>query len=169
VAPPRPLAPPAPPRPATPQEAPQGNAESILVVEDSDDVLALAQETLEALGYRVVVARNADDALRVLDGTGDSGFDLLFTDILMPGSMNGLALAERVRQRMPEIAVLLTTGYNEDLVAEGPGTSSWDVLGKPYRRTALADRVRAALNRRAGTPAAPQPPCDQGYGPRHEA
>jgi PAS domain S-box-containing protein len=165
----RPLAPPAPPRPATLQEAPQGNAESILVVEDSDDVLALAQETLEALDYRVVVARNADDALRVLDGTGDSGFDLLFTDILMPGSMNGLALAERVRQRMPEIAVLLTTGYNEDLVAEGPGTSSWDVLGKPYRRTALADRVRAALNRRAGTPAAPQPPRDQGHGPRHEA
>jgi PAS domain S-box-containing protein len=154
---------------ASPLNAPPGNAESVLVVEDSEDVLALARETLEALGYRVAAARNADDALQLLDGTGGSGFDLLFTDILMPGSMNGLALAERVRQRNPEIAVLLTTGYNEDLVAEGPGTSSWDVLGKPYRRTALADRVRAALNRRASSPAPPRPPRDQGSGPRHEA
>jgi CheY-like chemotaxis protein len=135
-------------------------------VEDSDDVLALAREHLEALGYRIIAARNADEALALLERPENAKIDLLFSDILMPGSMNGLGLAARVRERMPEVAVLLTTGYNEDLVAEGPSTSTWDVLGKPYHRTALADRVRVALNRKAGIPPLPR---DQGSGPRHEA
>ncbi|MCG7363097.1 PAS domain-containing protein [Roseomonas sp. ACRSG] len=148
-----------------PQES-RGGAETIMVVEDSDDVLTLAREHLEALGYRVIAARNADEALALLAKPENARVDLLFSDILMPGSMNGLVLAQRVREQMPEVAVLLTTGYNEDLVAEGPGTSDWDVLGKPYRRTALADRVRTALNRRAGKP---QPLRNQGGGPRHEA
>jgi PAS domain S-box-containing protein len=148
-----------------PQES-RGGAETIMVVEDSDDVLTLAREHLEALGYRVIAARNADEALELMGRPENAGIDLLFSDILMPGSMNGLMLARRVRERMPGVAVLLTTGYNEDLVAEGPGTSDWDVLGKPYRRTALADRVRTALNRRAGKPQAPR---DHGGGPKHEA
>jgi DNA-binding response OmpR family regulator len=50
---------------------------------------------------------------------------------------------------MPDLAVLLTTGYNDELVMEGPSAPEMDVLGKPYRRTELADRIRAALNRRA--------------------
>ena len=156
------------PRPAPrflPTEEPRGGAETIMVVEDSDDVLTLAREHLEALGYRVIAARNADEALEMLAKPENAGIDLLFSDILMPGSMNGLVLAQRVRERMPDVAVLLTTGYNEDLVAEGPGTADWDVLGKPYRRTALADRVRTALNRRSRQP---QPPRDQGSGPKHE-
>jgi PAS domain S-box-containing protein len=147
-------------------QEPAGGAETILVVEDSDDVLALAREHLEALGYRIIAARNADEALALLERPENAKIDLLFSDILMPGSMNGLGLAARVRERMPEVAVLLTTGYNEDLVAEGPSTSTWDVLGKPYHRTALADRVRVALNRKAGIPPLPR---DQGSGPRHEA
>lgn len=151
------------PEPA-PQE-PRGGTETILVVEDSDDVLTLAREHLEALGYRVIAARNADEALALLDRPENTGIDLLFSDILMPGSMNGLVLAERVREKLPDVAVLLTTGYNEDLVSEGPSTLAWDVLGKPYRRAALEDRVRSALNRLAGTP---RPPRDQGSGPRHE-
>jgi PAS domain S-box-containing protein len=164
---PRPPSSPPPARaPAMLREDPRGLAETILVVEDSDDVLTLAVEHLEALGYRVLTARSAAEALELLDRPGQVAIDLLFTDILMPGSMNGLVLAERVRERLPEVAVLLTTGYNEDLVAEGPSAPSWDVLGKPYRRTALADRVRAALNRRSGDG---MPPVrDEGSGPRHE-
>ncbi|WP_199707423.1 histidine kinase famiy protein [Teichococcus wenyumeiae] len=157
-----------PPRPAPerrlPQE-PRGGAETIMVVEDSEDVLTLAREHLEALGYRVIAARNADEALELLERPENVGIDLLFSDILMPGSMNGLTLAQRVREQRPDVAVLLTTGYNEDLVAEGPSTSNWDVLGKPYRRSALEDRVRWALNRRAGKP---QSLRDQGGGPKHE-
>ncbi len=84
----------------------------------------------------------------------------------MPGGLNGVVLADRVRERRPEVPVLLTTGYNEELVADGPRATASEVLGKPYSRTQLADRVRAALNARARNarpPAGSRPP-----GPRHE-
>jgi PAS domain S-box-containing protein len=157
------VAPAAEPRPDT--KAP---AETILIVEDSEDVLTIAQEHLEVRGYRVLAARSADEALAILDEQGGQGIDLLFSDILMPGSMNGLVLAERVRERFPGMAVLLTTGYNEDLVAEGPRAHSMDVLGKPYRRSELIDRVRTALDRRAGPPAGERKRRETG-GPAHEA
>uniref|UniRef100_UPI0022EB42C0 histidine kinase famiy protein n=1 Tax=Falsiroseomonas oryzae TaxID=2766473 RepID=UPI0022EB42C0 len=131
-------------------EVPRGAAnETILVVEDSEDILALAREHLENLGYSVLTARSGEDAMEVLDGLGEGGLDLLFSDIVMPGGANGLVLAERVRRRMPGVAVLLTTGYNDELAQDGPHPAAMDVLGKPYRRSELADRVRAALNGRA--------------------
>jgi PAS domain S-box-containing protein len=157
------VAPAAEPRPDT-----KAQAETILIVEDSEDVLTIAQEHLEVRGYRVLAARSADEALAILDERGGQGIDLLFSDILMPGSMNGLVLAERVRERFPGMAVLLTTGYNEDLVAEGPRAHSMDVLGKPYRRSELIDRVRTALDRRAGPPAGERKRRETG-GPAHEA
>jgi CheY-like chemotaxis protein len=96
----------------------------------------------------------------------DGTIDLLFTDLVMPGSMNGLVLAERVREHRPDVAVLLTTGYNEELLAEGPSARGWDVLGKPYRHTELADRVRAALNSKDRVALQPQ---GRSYsGPAHE-
>jgi len=87
---------------------------------------------------------------------------------VMPGSMNGLALADRVREQRPGIGILLTTGYNEDLVADGPRAAAMDVLGKPYRRAELADRVRAALDQRDRNAAERTPPRTTG-GPPHEA
>jgi PAS domain S-box-containing protein len=146
---------------------PRGGTETILVVDDSEDVLALAQEHLEALGYRVLAARSGEEALEVLAGQGPRAVDLLFTDLVMPGGVNGLMLAERVKARLPEVPVLLTTGYNEDLVADGPRAASMDVLGKPYRRSELADRVRAALDRRG--PRGQVPRHDPATGPDHEA
>ncbi len=119
--------------------------ETILVAEDSDDVRALARDYLESLGYRVLVARDGDEALRVVEA--GTAFDLLFSDIVMPGSLNGLRLAEEARRLRPGLPVLLTTGYNEELVAEGPQAPTMDVLGKPYRKAELADRIRAALDR----------------------
>ncbi|MCQ8239632.1 histidine kinase famiy protein [Rhizosaccharibacter radicis] len=162
-------APPASPTPATtPADALPGGNETILVVEDSEDVLALAREHLHGLGYTVLTAFNADEALRVLEAPGSPRVDLLFSDLVMPGGMNGLALADRVRGQRPGIGVLLTTGYNEDLVADGPRATAMDVLGKPYRRIELADRVRAALDRRDTDPANRTPPRSTG-GPAHEA
>ena len=152
-----------------PETAPHETVTTILVVEDSEDVLALAREHLKALGYHVLVARSGDEALEVLDCRGALGIDLLFTDLVMPGGMNGLMLAERVRSRLPDAAVLLTTGYNEDLVAEGPSASAMDVLGKPYRRAELAERVHVALlGRRRGSKSRAQP-RRLSEGPRHEA
>lgn len=122
-----------------------GGSETILLVEDSDDVRALAQEQIAALGYRVVLASSGEEALERLK---TETIDLLFTDIVMPGGMSGLELVEQFRETHPETPVLMTTGYNEDLVADIPRGSNLDVIGKPYRREQLADRIRAALDRR---------------------
>jgi CheY-like chemotaxis protein len=141
-------------------------SETVLVVEDSEDVLALAQEHLERLGYTVLTATSGEEALDLIEGLGERKIDLVFSDIVMPGGVNGLVLAETVRERLPGVPVLLTTGYNDDLVMDGPRASAMDLIGKPYRKTELADRVRAALNGRArarGLPAAAN------VGPRHEA
>lgn len=75
-----------------------------------------------------------------------------FTDLVMPGGMNGLVLAERIREQWPELPVLLTTGYMEELVAQGPHSSPVTVLNKPYRRADLAERVRAVLGARKNSP-----------------
>ncbi|MXQ14844.1 histidine kinase famiy protein [Microvirga makkahensis] len=144
---------------------PRGQAETILIVEDSNDVLELACEHLTALGYIVLTARDADEALAVFD-KAEGKIDLLFTDLVMPGSMNGLALADVVRERALGIGVLLTTGYNDDLLTEGKASVGADVLGKPYRRTELADRIRSALNNRDRERQVPSYPPARG--PRHE-
>ena len=140
---------------------------TILVVEDNEDVLALATEWLRDLDYRVLSARSGAEALEVLGEEGEAGIDLLFTDLVMPGGINGLMLAERIRALLPDIAVLVTTGYNEDLVALGPRTPSMDVLGKPYRRSELADRVHQALARRNGSDLR-RGPVVGSVRPRHE-
>jgi PAS domain S-box-containing protein len=153
----------------TPQQAdpvPErlGADRSILVVEDGDDVRALAVQHLSALGYRTLEARSGEEALAIFEREG-GGIDLVFTDLVMPGGMTGLALADRIREDNPHIPILLTTGYNEELVAEGTRKPAMDVLGKPYRRSELADRVNAALNgSRDPVPVLYPAPS----GPRHE-
>jgi PAS domain S-box-containing protein len=131
------------PVPEVRREARAAEGATILVVEDSEEVLALARENLLEMGYRVLTASDGQEAIEILDRLGNK-IDLLFTDLVMPGSINGLVLAEELRKRAPEVPVLLTTGYNEDLAqsARAPGM---DVLGKPYRRSELMDRVRGAL------------------------
>ena len=150
---------------ASPREDARGSAETILVVEDNDDVLALAREHLHGLGYRVLVARSGEEGLQVFEREADE-IDLVFTDIVMPGGVNGVVLAGKVRERRPEVPVLLTTGYNEELVADGPRVATSEVLGKPYSRTQLADRIRAALN--AKTRGSRPPARPRATGPAHE-
>jgi PAS domain S-box-containing protein len=130
----------------------EGGSEHILVVEDSDDVLDLATEILTGAGYRVSTARNGDEGLARFREAEPGSFDLLFTDLVMPGGMNGMGLAEEIAKLDPELPVLMTTGYNEELVASGPERPSRDVLGKPYRRAELLDRVRQAINGRGRSP-----------------
>ncbi|VXC31460.1 histidine kinase famiy protein [Sphingomonas sp. 8AM] len=128
--------------------APRDGAEHILVVEDNDEVLAIAREILESAGYRVSTAINAEAGLKVFETVHPKDrFDLLFTDLVMPGGMNGLMLADAIVERDAAVSVLMTTGYNEELVVGGPRARATDVLSKPYRRSELLDRVRHALNR----------------------
>jgi PAS domain S-box-containing protein len=124
----------------------------ILVVDDSPEIAALAEEALVEVGYRVVVAHSADEALRRMDeAEPEGGFQLVFSDVVMPGGANGLVLAEEVRRRSPDLPILMTTGYNDEMALDGPQPEAMDVLGKPYRRSELIDRVQSALRRGART------------------
>jgi len=125
----------------------------ILVVDDSHEIAEMAREALTDIGYRVVVAHDAEEALRRFEEAQSSGdpFRLVFSDVLMPGGANGLVLAEWVRERDPAVPVLLTTGYNDEMSLDGPKPGALEVLGKPYKRTEMIDRVQAALRRGART------------------
>ncbi len=128
-----------------------GGREVILVVDDSLDVLEITKTQLESLGYRVITASGSDAALKMLQDDKVS-IDLLFSDIAMPGGINGIKLAERATKLRPSLPVLLATGYIEDLIPRGSAASGMDVIGKPYRKIELATRVRAAIQRGAATP-----------------
>lgn len=128
---------------------PETTDEHILVVEDNEEVLAIAREILGSSGYKVSTALSAEEALRFFEEThAEDRIDLLFTDLVMPGGMNGLMLADAICDQDPSVSILMTTGYNEELVVGGPRARATDVLSKPYRRSELLDRVRQALNRR---------------------
>ncbi|MDB5457338.1 MAG: multi-sensor hybrid histidine kinase, partial [Caulobacter sp.] len=124
----------------TPVEAPRGT-ERLLVVEDDPAVLALTSDWLQELGYAVTTATNADAALRHLRGR--KSFDLLFSDVVMPGGMSGFDLARKARNLRPDLGVLLTSGY------VGDETAVWEnefpLIDKPFERPALAAKIRALL------------------------
>jgi PAS domain S-box-containing protein len=123
-------------------EVPKGHGETILVVEDNDEVRRLTIGRLEALGYVVLDARTGPDAIAVLAGT--SGVDLVFSDIMMPGGMTGYDVAAAVRDGHPGVRVLLTSG--NDVAERRTGTDHVVVLEKPYTRAVLARAVRDALD-----------------------
>jgi CheY-like chemotaxis protein len=126
----------------------------LLVVDDSREIAELARDTLTDAGYRVLVTHSAEEALRTFDEAAAAGdaIDLVFSDVIMPGGANGLVLAEQLRNRAPDTPVVLTTGYNDEMSLDGPKAAALEVLGKPYKRSELIDRIQAALRqgRRTG-------------------
>jgi PAS domain S-box-containing protein len=126
---------------APPEEDDAGKPR-ILVVEDNEDVRELAESMLGAAGYAVVSAPSGEQALKLFED-GDP-VDLVFTDVLMPGGMNGLQLADQVRQRRPGTPILITTGYMDELPSAAQA-QRLDILSKPYRQEELLSRVRAIL------------------------
>ena len=121
-----------------------GGSEVILVAEDDEHVRETVVAMLTDLGYRVLRAKDAQSALSIIES--GMPIDLLFTDVIMPGPMKSTELARKVRERMPNLAVLFTSGYTEDAFAEpgGPGESV-ELLSKPYSREALARKLRHML------------------------
>jgi DNA-binding NtrC family response regulator len=117
----------------------------ILVVEDNEDVRELAEAMLAAADYDVLSAPSGEHALELLER---EAVDLLFTDVIMPGGMNGLQLIEQVHAKRPGMPVLVTTGYMDELPARGMRDRSLEVLAKPYQHQDLLDRVHAALHAR---------------------
>lgn len=119
--------------------------ETILIVEDRPDIAELARLFLEDQGYATHVVYNAREALELLD-TGVH-VDLLYSDLIMPGGLNGVMLAREARRRRPKIKVLLTTGYAESSIERtDAGGTEFDVLAKPYNRQELTRKVRMVLD-----------------------
>ncbi|MPY68601.1 MAG: response regulator [Alphaproteobacteria bacterium] len=117
--------------------------EVVLVVEDEDAVRQTAVNVLRELGYRVIEAANAAAAREALEHAED--VRLLFTDIIMPGAINGYQLAIEAQHRQPELSVLFTSGYGGDVIAEIGEDNLEPFLRKPYRDFELARAVRNAL------------------------
>ncbi|TFV78084.1 response regulator [Bradyrhizobium frederickii] len=124
--------------------------ETILVVEDDPLVQGYVIAQLGSLGYRTLVAGDGASALALVDQ--GAKFDLLFTDIIMPGGMNGRELADAVRLRRPGLRVLFTSGYTDNaIVHEGHLDPGVALLRKPYRKSELSEKIREVL---AGKPPA---------------
>lgn len=119
----------------------------VLLVEDNHEVRELAQEILQDLGYDLMAAENAHEALHLIDQGHQ--FDLLFTDVAMPGGMNGISLAMEVRRRFPTVHVLLSTGFADEFVQSRIKTH-FPVLQKPYRPQDLKLALEDALKIAAG-------------------
>ena len=119
--------------------------ETILLVEDDELVHEYSAQALRSLGYRVLGARDGQEALTLLEGP--EHVDLLFTDIVMPGGMNGRQLADEARKHRPDLKVLFTSGYTENAVLhQGKLEAGVQLISKPYRREELARKLRAILN-----------------------
>ena len=131
-------------------------SERVLVVEDDPAVLAMAVETLEGLGYQVATADTAAAALKRLKGR--KAFDLLFSDVVMPGGVNGVQLAHLALQQRPDLKILLTSGYVGDEAASW--ANEFPMIDKPYLGPALAAKIRAVLD--AEVLATAQPRARQG-------
>jgi CheY-like chemotaxis protein len=123
---------------------PRGN-EVILIVDDEADLLELAKDHLETLGYHTIVAENGKQALQKLAEA--EHIDLLFSDVVMPGGINGYELAEQATTKRPELKVLLTSGFTKKAIAKnGQAQFSATLLNKPYSKAELAWRVRETLD-----------------------
>jgi PAS domain S-box-containing protein len=121
-----------------------GGSETILAVEDDEEVRTTVVEMLAELGYRVLKARDAQSALAIVE----SGvpIDLLFTDVVMPGPLRSPELARKTRERLPDVAVLFTSGYTENAIVHGGRLDEGiELLSKPYTREALARKIRHVL------------------------
>ena len=131
----------------------------VLAVEDEAMILLVSADYLREGGFEVIEARNAEEALAVLES--DIHVDVLFSDVRMPGEMDGVGLARWARLHRPQIAILLTSGFlrettqADDLCDDGP------VLDKPYEAEEMERRIRDMLAARN----VPPPPADTSHRP----
>ena len=123
----------------------RGGSETILLVEDDEDVRATTAEMLSELGYNVLSAKDADSALVIIES--GAAIDLLFTDMVMPGILRAPELARSAQQTVPAIAVLFTTGYAENAALHrGQFGDGINLIAKPYSRDQLGRKLRQILS-----------------------
>jgi PAS domain S-box-containing protein len=122
-----------------------GASGTILLVDDEEDLLEIASAFLNEMGYDTLMATDADSALRLLGEPAH--IDLIVTDIIMPGGINGVELAERVRRTRPSIKIIFTSGFPAEALAQKSlALDGGILLNKPYRLTELGDAVSSAMN-----------------------
>jgi CheY-like chemotaxis protein len=122
----------------------RGKGETILVVEDDEEVRRSSVEALREMGYEVLEAGDAMDGVRLIVDHG--GIDLLFTDVGLPGGVNGRALADAARSAQPGVRVLFTTGYTRNAILhKGVLDHGVHFIAKPFSLTALAAKIREVL------------------------
>ncbi len=124
---------------------PTGN-ESILIVDDESDLLQLADKYLTDLGYKTYLAKNPKQALEIFAKHSDIA--MLFSDVVMPGGVNGYELAELITRKNPQLKVLLSSGFTSKTIAHnGQARFNQELLKKPYRKTDLGHRIRLVLDK----------------------
>jgi CheY-like chemotaxis protein len=128
------------------KNAHQTAGERILLVEDDDLVRSYVENKLTDMGYIIIAVRNGREAVEMLRTRSD--FDLLFTDVVMPGGMSGMDLADEAQRLYPELPILFTSGFTENAAIHSrrivPGTL---ILNKPYTGEELAAKIRGAIDR----------------------
>ena len=122
----------------------RGRGETILVCEDDSDVRDFSTSTLRDLGYEVLEAGDAAEALAILRQQAE--VDLLFTDVVLPGGTNGAELAREARKLRPKLKVLLTTGYARTALDGSSGAIAPELLSKPFSVERLGTRLRQLLD-----------------------
>ncbi|MEZ6030879.1 MAG: PAS domain S-box protein [Hyphomonadaceae bacterium] len=127
---------------ATDTSTPEGNGETILVVEDDPDVRLVTVSRLESLGYRVKIAVDGQNGLEMLGQSPE--VELALVDVVMPGGMDGHALADEIEKRWPQVRIIMTSGYSPRMASGG--TNSRPFLPKPSTRAQLAQMVRDSLH-----------------------
>jgi CheY-like chemotaxis protein len=121
-----------------------GGDETVLVVEDDALVRQYVVAQVASLGYTTLEASNGTEALKIIDDGAD--VDLLFTDVIMPGAMNGRQLVDEALKRRPSLRTLFTSGYTENAILHhGRLDEGVLLLAKPYRKPELARMLRIAL------------------------
>ncbi len=128
-------------QPASATVAEPEPGQTVLLVEDDEQVRVMAVESLRELRYRVIVAGNAQEALAHIEQPA-CDIDIMFSDVVMPGGMNGMQLASEARKRRPGLRVLLTSGFMGEIAGMDGSDRPPDLLSKPYRREELARRLR---------------------------
>ncbi len=122
-----------------------GDGETVLVVEDHEDLRSYSAGAVREMGYHVLEAADAKAALTILES--DQRVDLLFTDVVLPGGMNGRQLADATLKARPSLKVLFTTGYTRNaIVHNGQLVPGIQLLGKPFTYSDLATKIRAVLD-----------------------
>ncbi|TMJ01235.1 MAG: response regulator [Alphaproteobacteria bacterium] len=149
------------PREPAPAAAPAQGTETVLVVEDDAQVNQLAVEALTERGYRVLSASDGGSALRLAADAAQ--LDLLLTDVVLPGGMNGRELADQMRQRRADIKILYMTGYTRNaIIHHGRLDPDIDLLTKPFTADALTRKVRRVLDVNGASSSVPSPLVGEG-------